>query len=339
MPKLISLQSLCALAVFLVAETAAFASDPWAAPAGYYNAATGTGAALSSQLRSIMSSGHIQRTYGNFRFSAAITDRDPNNPSNILLAYTRQSVPGTWDSGNTWNREHTWPQSRQPGSASNSSLGNLGDPHALRPARPSVNSQRGNRPFGTTASSGSNGPVGSYYYPGDADAGDTARQLFYSATRYNLSLVNDFPSGNQMGDLASLLKWHYEDAPDEFERRRNHTIYSEDENPFLYTNNRNAFVDRPELVWSVFADQQNDTRLTLSGGSGGSTDGASTLDLNLGAVYAGGAAPASTAVSLTKAGSDGTYYAVTTAGNANTDAGEISRAVEMGAGWSDSFNV
>ncbi|CAN0355614.1 unnamed protein product, partial [Ectocarpus sp. 4 AP-2014] len=234
-------------------------------PAGYYDSATGTGTTLKSQLATIMSTGHILRSYGNFRDSAAITDRDPNNPNNILLAYNRASVPATWDQGNTWNREHTWPQSRQPGSASNGTTGNLGDPHALRPSNPGVNSNRGNDPFGTASSSGSNGSVGSYYFPGDVDKGDTARQLFYSATRYSgLTLVNGSPSGNQMGDLAALLDWHYSDAPDEFELNRNDSIYSQALNPSYYTNNRNAFIDRPEFVWSVFVDQQNDTQLTLS---------------------------------------------------------------------------
>ncbi|QDT67444.1 Extracellular ribonuclease precursor [Planctomycetes bacterium MalM25] len=316
-------------AIVLSAPLAAMAG-PYDAPAGYYSTATGTGATLESQLASIMSTGHIQRTYGDFRNSAAITDRDPNNPNNILLVYDRSSVPATWDQGNTWNREHTWPQSRQPGSASNGTTGNLGDPHALRPSDPGVNSNRGNDPFGTASSSGSNGSVGSLYFPGDADKGDTARQLFYSATRYNgLSLVNGSPGSNQMGDLAALLNWHYSDAPDEFERRRNHTIYSQAENPSYYTNNRNAFIDHPEFVWSVFVDQANDTTVSVAG----------STSIDLGRVYVGGAAPSDQTLTINKGGVDGTYYGVTTLGAATSDAGEYARPLAMGAGVSDSFDV
>lgn len=326
---------------FAQAIVLAFASIAAAEiPAGYYDSATGTGATLKSQLATIMSTGHILRSYGNFRDSAAITDRDPNNPNNILLAYNRASVPATWDQGNTWNREHTWPQSRQPGSASNGTTGNLGDPHALRPANPGVNSNRGNDPFGTASSSGSNGSVGSYYFPGDADKGDTARQLFYSATRYSgLTLVNGSPSGNQMGDLAALLDWHYSDAPDEFELNRNDSIYSQALNPSYYTNNRNAYIDRPEFVWSVFVDQQNDTQLTLSGGSA-SADGSSSRSIDLGRKYATeGGSPSTASITVNKTGNDGTYYQVSTTGSAFTDAGDYSLPFEMGGSGSNSISV
>ena len=213
-------------------------ADSWDAPLGYYSSATGTGATLKSQLTSIMSTGHIQRQYGDFRNSAAIHDQDPANPNNILLSYNRASVPATWDAGATWNREHVWPVSRQPGSASNSSRGNLGDPHALRPVNPSINSSRSNDPFGFDTTTGGYGSQGSHWYPGDADKGDIARMLFYSDTRWSslgLSLTDGFPDGNQMGDLASLVAWNYLDPPDEFERRRNHTIYSQAYNSFSTT--------------------------------------------------------------------------------------------------------
>ena len=71
--------------VSLLFCNAAFAQ--WEAPSDYYSDATGTGTTLKSQLTSAMSADHIQRTYGDFRFSAAITDRDPENSSNILLVY------------------------------------------------------------------------------------------------------------------------------------------------------------------------------------------------------------------------------------------------------------
>jgi endonuclease I len=135
-----------------------------------------------------MSTGHILKSYGNFRDSAAITDADPNIPGNILLVYNRASVPATWDSGATWNREHTWPDSLQPQNASNGSTGAIADPHMLRPANPSINSSRGNKPYGLDDTTGIYGAVsGGYYYPGDADKGDMPRfETFQcaSALRY-----------------------------------------------------------------------------------------------------------------------------------------------------------
>ena len=278
-------------------------AGPYDPPANYYNSATGTGSSLKSQLTSAMSAGHIQRSYGNFRDSAAIHDADPDNPGKILLVYNRASVNATWDSGSTWNREHVWPQSRQPGSASNGTQGNLGDPHALRPANPGINSNRGNDPFGFDSTTGTHGSVGSYYFPGDADKGDIARQLFYSDTRYassGLSLTDSSPSSNQMGDLSSLVAWHFLDTPDEFEQRRNHAIYSQAMNPLYYTNNRSAYVDRPEFVWSVYVDQQNDSQLYVGGAPAG--NGSSTLDVDLGTVIVGAAVPADQNVTLHKNG-------------------------------------
>lgn len=290
----------------------AFADDVYSPPAGYYSGATGTGTALKSQLTAAMSSGHILRSYGDFRNSASIHDRDPNNSSNILLVYNRASVSSNWDSGSTWNREHVWPQSLQPGSASNSTTGNLGDPHALRPSNPSINSSRGNKPFGGGAeTTGNFRSLGSFYFPGDADKGDIARCLFYSETRYassGITLVSGFPGANQMGDLDSLIAWHYLDAPDEFERRRNHAIYSATLNPSFRTNNRNAFIDHPEFVWSIYMNQTNDTTLWI--GDLEPADGASTIDIDLGNILVGESiAPMS--FTLNKSGNDGTYYEVT----------------------------
>lgn len=309
------------VSVVLATQADRVRADAWDAPAGYYSGATGSGATLKGQLTTIMSTGHIQRAYGDFRFSAVIHDADPNNPGNILLVYNRASVSATWDSGSTWNREHVWPQSRQPGSASNSSKGNLGDPHALRPANPSINSSRSNKPFGFDTTTGGFGSLGSYYFPGDADKGDIARSLFYSDTRWSslgLSLIDGFPSGSQMSDLSSLIRWNYLDVPDEFERRRNHTIYSSAHNPSYYTNNRNAYIDRPEYVWSVYGGNDNDTQLYVGGSAAG--DGSSSTTIDLGAVLVGGAAPGGTTnVTLNKIGNDGAYYEITTAGGATSD--------------------
>lgn len=317
-------------------------AGPYDAPTSYYNSATSTGTTLKSQLNSILTSGHIQRNYGNFRDSAEITDADPNSSGDIILVYDRDSVDAEWDSGNTWNREHVWPQSRQPGSASNGTSGNLGDPHALRPSTPSVNSNRGNDPFGFAASTGSYGSSGSSFFPGDTDKGDIARSLFYSDTRWGpekgLSLVNGTPSGNQMGELNSLVAWHYLDTPDEFEQRRNHAIYSPALNPFFYTNNRNAFVDHPEYVWSIYQDQQNDTTLGLAGTTVAS-NGSSTLDVDLGRVYVGGSTPSNQNVTLNKAGNDGTYYEVTANGNATSSVEGRYNAFAMGGSGSKTINV
>lgn len=317
------------------------ADAQWDAPSNYYSNAVGSGATLKSQLTAAMSAGHIQRTYGDFRFSAAIHDQDPTNSSRILLVYNGQSNNSMWDSAATWNREHVWPQARQPGSVNNGSRGNLGDPHALRPANTRVNSDRGNLPFGFGDTTGIFGILGSFWYPGEVCRGDIARSLFYSDTRWTslgLSLVNGTPSGNQMGDLASQLEWHYLDPPDEFERRRNHTIFSQQFNPQYFTNNRNAYVDKPEFVWSIYVDQMNDSTITVAGGSS-SANGSSTILLDFGSAIVGTNVDTSRSVRLDKSGSDGTYYSVDAIGSALSDAEGTSNAFAMNGPDSDLVDV
>ncbi|MFG0300426.1 MAG: endonuclease [Phycisphaerales bacterium JB047] len=324
-------QPICSICIAaLIAPTALAAGDAYEAPAAYYSGATGTGATLKSQLTAAMSAGHIQRNYGNFRDMSRYIDTDPNNPNNILLCYNRASVSSSWDSGSTWNREHVWPQSRQPGSASNGSTGNLGDPHALKPCNPSINSSRGNKPFGGGANTtGNYRSLGTFYFPGDTEKGDIARSLFYSDTRYagnGMSLVDGTPSGNQMGDLESLIAWHYLDIPDEFERRRNHAIYSVTLNP-LRTNNRNAYIDHPEFVWSVYVDQMNDS--TIYVGDLAPADGASMIDIDLGNVLVGEIIDPID-IMLNKNGDDGTFYRVTPSAGITTNLDGCYQAFAIG---------
>jgi len=325
--------------LLLLCCTPAFAQ--WDAPSNYYSTATGTGATLKSQLTSAMSAGHIQREYGDFRFSAAIHDQDPSNSSRIILAYNGASNTSAWDSAATWNREHVWPQARQPGSVSNSSRGNLGDPHALRPCNTRINSDRGNMPFGFGNTTGIFGDLGTFWFVGDMCRGDIARSLFYSDTRWTslgISLVNGNPSGNQMGDLATLIEWHYLDPPDEFEQRRNHTIFSSQFNPQYFTNNRNAYVDRPEFVWSIYKDQMNDSTITVAGGSS-NADGSSLLEIDFGSVIVGSSVPTSQSITLNKSGDDGTYYLVEAVGDGQSDAEGSNNAFRMNGGDSRSVEV
>jgi endonuclease I len=303
--------------VALSRQAAAAQYDP---PTTYYNSATGTGATLMTQLRTIISS-MTNVSYDNARFSAPYTDPDPSVPGNILLIYNRDSVDETWDTSPLiWNREHIWPQSRL-GSASDS------DQFNLRPADPTINSTRGNDAFGLDTTTGNHGSVGTnHYYPGDADAGDVARSQFYMPTRYSVLSFTDvtLPStgGTQMGDLSSLIIYHFRDVPDEFERRRNHAIYGlagdgapAITNPYRQQN-RNPYVDHPEWVWSVFVDQQNDSQLYV--GDAPNINGGSAFNVDLGRVIVGAAVPAAHNVTLNKNGDDGTYYEVTTSGLATS---------------------
>ncbi len=305
-----------ALVLTLIAGTArADAYDP---PAGYYSAATGTGATLKANLRNILTSGFISRSYGDARFALPVIDRDPNNANNVVLVYNAQSVPSTWDAGVTWNREHTWPDSY-----GNSSGPNYSDLHMLRPCNPSVNSSRGNEPYGLDNTS--------QWDPTMAGStiqyrGEMARTMFYAATRYgdasgsttlgSFTLVDSgwAVGSSRMGKLSYLLAWHFENPVDDRERLRNQRVYSQTLNPTYYQNNRNAFVDNPEYVWAIWGTQPNNSTLYVGGSAAG--DGSSSQNVVFGPVITGAPAFTTQNVTLNKSGFTPTTYDVTVSGAA-----------------------
>jgi endonuclease I len=202
---------------------------------GYYQSINGLqGSTLKDELKRIISKMKTI-SYSNTSYILDDSDADPNRKGKVILVYDRSSVSGVWDGGNTWNKEHIWPQSKL-GNASKSDLFNL------RPSDPDINQSRQNRPY--VAGSGSYGAVGAGWFPGEEDKGDIARAVFYMNTRWGLAI------NGQIGDLQMFIQWHYEDPVDDFERHRNEVIYQNQEN-------RNPYVDHPELVYEVYGAYQN----------------------------------------------------------------------------------
>jgi endonuclease I len=197
---------------------------------GYYDVLEGVS---NSNLRAVLNtliSNYTFRSYDRARDVLQDSDEDPNNPNNIILVYNRASVLSRWDSGNTWNREHVWPQSYLLDAEQKA------DMHNLKPANPSVNSTRSNLRF--VSGSGTHGIVGGGFFPGEEDKGDIARIVMFMHIRYNLNV-------SLVGDLNILLRWHDQDPVDAFESRRNDVIYND-------TKNRNPFIDYPDLANRLF---------------------------------------------------------------------------------------
>jgi endonuclease I len=311
-------------------------ADAYDPPATYYNSATGAGATLKQQLHDIIDN-HTALSYDSARSSLQVTDADPNQAGHMLTVYDRTSLnvaaisgsPPGWDP-NLWNREHTWPRSRGVGSSGPDDS----DLFLLRPSLNATNGGRGNINFGGAYGSGATGKVvtdgtnGSMWYPGNVEAGMIARQEFYGAVRYDGSdgSTNNLELGNgnipdvtgtpddpppQLGDLARLLEWHFAAPPDNFERRRNQVIYDN------YQHNRDPFIDHPEYVWSVFANQTNDSQLAIAGATV-NADGSSSRNVDLGRVFVGSAVPSLQSFAINKSGQNGTYFSVTTSGAATS---------------------
>lgn len=185
-------------------------------------------------------------------------DADPNNSGSVICIYTGQSLSkkdqGTSGDG-LWNREHLWPKSLGFKNEGNPAHNDI---HHLHASEKNINNIRGNMFFGevTSGSSDSYGNKwnSTLFEPRDESKGDIARSLFYMVVRYenedctcklDLELVaNDTPSSStacEMGNLLTLLKWHYEDPVSEEELRRNEIVYG-------IQGNRNPFIDHPEFV-------------------------------------------------------------------------------------------
>ena len=230
----------------------------------YYASLDGlTSQAFLLELKNIISSNIYLTSYGEARFILEQSDTVSSSWGTYLYGiYSNHKIVRYWDGGNTWSREHVWPNSKLGVSrVSNSDRNIASDAHNLRAVNPSVNSSRSNRYF-ITGSSSTYQTVGSDgYYPGDDHRGDVARILFYMYVRYygKLDLVesvseilsgsNYQASGTKFGVLSVLINWHFSDPVDEFEIHRNDVIYS-------YQGNRNPFIDNPEYVSIIFDVQE-----------------------------------------------------------------------------------
>ena len=247
------------LALFLFGQIAAAQT-----PAGYYTRADGlSGGPLKAALHEIIRN-HTVIPYAQLHAPLARLHQDPANPNNVILLYSADSVPkGTDFITASWNREHAWPRSR--GNADETGPDDS-DLHYIWPCYSAVNSARGNfffdlsdrndpafrspaHPLAPPSSIDSNS-----WEPPVGQRGALARCLFYVAVRYegnepatsDMELVSYLPSGSQMGNLNTLLRWHAEEPVTAAERQRNNLIHSD------YQRNRNPFIDHPEwvaLIW------------------------------------------------------------------------------------------
>lgn len=210
----------------------------------YYGDAAGLyGDDLLVALRTILNDTVDMGTYADAIDILPESDRDPDNPDNMILVYTNRSVDHTWDSGTTWNREHVWPQSLLDISTNSGSSHVGADLHNLKPADPSENGSRGSKFFDDFASTSS-------YEPRDAVKGDLARILFYMVIMYDyLELVSQTPQTHQMAMLDVLIRWHEDDPVDAFETNRNDVIFG-------YQNNRNPFIDYPSFYDMIYEQHE-----------------------------------------------------------------------------------
>ncbi len=245
-------------------------------PAGYYDNAVGKQhRELKESLYEIIKNNSLLE-YTNLWNYFAITDLKDNGkvwdmysdlpdtipPYEFTFNTDRCGSEGYTQEGDCYNREHSVP---------NSWFGEkqypmYSDLFHIYPVDGWVNNKRNNYPYGnvsnptwtskngsklgTSASEGYNGIV---FEPIDAYKGDLARSYFYMCVRYkdiNFS-QNEFSqfNGAELAPWAlnQLVEWHLNDPVSQKEIDRNNNVYS-------IQNNRNPFIDYPELVGYLWGD-------------------------------------------------------------------------------------
>ena len=242
------------------------------APNNYYNSIGGLAdEELRQAIQDVIADPEVVRaqTYADVIDILKSADQNPEHSNEVWLLYTEQArakidfqTLGGSNIGK-WNREHIYPRSRGGfyeleedeiadgvdifiETNADSLRHGISDAHALRAADGPENSSRGNQDYGEY--SGPAGNLGSF-------KGDVARAVLFMAVRYNnLEIVNGNPENTtvgELGDLQTLLKWHRNDPPDDFEMNHNNIVYR-------WQRNRNPFIDRPILVEHIWGNMQGE---------------------------------------------------------------------------------
>ena len=206
-----------------------------------YEGGTGQDDAISSdlyaQLHSFLEGKQtFQTSYNGTRDLYKYTDCMVSNSNYISSFYSGIKLNGAWDSGKTWNREHTWPNSKCGAPMEN-------DIMMLRPTSVKENSSRGNTAYGQ--SSGFYNPNSEAGTTGLDLRGDCARICLYCYVRWTENADFMWGAPGVMESLDVLLQWMEEDPVDTWEMGRNDAVQS-------ITGVRNCFVDYPELAWALF---------------------------------------------------------------------------------------
>ena len=208
-----------------------------------------TGDDLRDELNDLISD-KTNYSYGNCSYALVYIDQSLTDDRKITSIWDGDQLPAEWNGGNIWNKEHVWPRSLLKDAEKGDVIHN--DLHNLHASCAKANTYRGSKWF---KEGGDNffpniepGTLsGSHSYTGDW-RGDAARTCFYMYTCYDFLKISDNSKNSDnttIGYLSELLEWNREDPVDEFEARRNDRVS-------MYQNNRNPFIDHPELADQLF---------------------------------------------------------------------------------------
>ena len=228
-----------------------------------YSGGTGTSdapkSALYNALKTLMVSNHSYiNAYSANNDLLKYTDCQ-NGGGQISSFYSGTAIGPGWGEGGSWNKEHTWPNSKGLGGSDEDDI------MMIRPTATSENSSRGNKAYGQSSG---------YYNPNSESGGkydlrgDVARIFLYIYVRWgNVNGNGQYSTWGTSGVMESLdvlLEWMEADPVDTWELGRNDSVES-------ITGTRNVFVDYPELAFLLFGAEVPENMTTPSGEAAGST--------------------------------------------------------------------
>ena len=241
------------------------------APAGYYNSLNGKkDAELKLALHNIIRNFTRISSYNDLPRYFQTTDVYPES-HRWWDMYS--DIPLYAPSFSGLNREHSFPKSWWGGSTS---VGAYVDLNHLYPSERAANSAKSNYPLGVVDMNqtvkfnngvcrvgypvrGQGGGASTVFEPDDEYKGDFARTYFYMATCYQdltwkytyMVSQNAYPTLNQWS-VQLLMEWHRADPVSQKERDRNEAVYG-------FQNNRNPFIDMPELAEYLWGDRRGES--------------------------------------------------------------------------------
>ena len=261
-------------------------------PNGYYNAATGTGYTLKTQLKNIITNGHNDQGYSSLwglYTNAAFRDNVYENDGSLLDIYSENPTGpdpynftttgqqcGTYAvEGDCYNREHIVPQAFFDNVAIDPMKN---DPFHVAPVDGKVNGLRDNFPYGrvnnptnTTQNGSKLGPnyntsysagySATVFEPLDEFKGDIARSIFYFVTRYEDSMVSFYNATTVIsknmfdGTANNALSPTFLNILITWHQLDPVSTKEIARNNAIYTyqGNRNPYIDHPEYVCQIWS--------------------------------------------------------------------------------------
>ena len=241
-------------------------------PAGYYSSLDGkSGEALKDAIHELAIR-HTTLSYGSLWIYFAETDCRDDDKSKVWDMYSDKTYYFRGGTSGVYgmHKEHSMPKSWWGGYDENQGYAGYTDINHLYPADGDANLAKSNYPLGEVSNiyfdngvtrvgspkSGQGGGSNSVFEPDDRYTGDFARTYFYMACayqhykwKYTYMLTNNSWKSFNEWSIDLLCRWARNDAVSDKEVDRNDAVQK-------YQNNRNPFIDFPELFEYIWGNRQ-----------------------------------------------------------------------------------